>query len=74
MESAQQERPRLAIALAGVSDQALRVDNPAVVDAWKKGDRNCGVMPLAIEEQPKLRGDALAKKLDGICNQVFALP
>ena len=67
------DRPA-AIALAGVGDQALRVDNPAVVDAWKKGDRNCRVMLLAIEEQPKLAGEALAKKLGGICNQLFALP
>ena len=67
------DRPA-AIALAGVGDQALRIDNPTVVDAWKKGDRNCRVMLMAIEEQPKLTGDALAKKLGGICNQLFALP
>lgn len=45
-----------------------------MVDAWKKGDRNCRVMLLAIEEQPKLAGAALAKKHGGICNQLFALP
>jgi len=67
------DRPT-AIALAGVGDQALRVENPVVIDAWKTGGRNCRVMLLAILEQPKLTSDALAKKLGGICNQLFALP
>lgn len=67
------DRPT-AIALSGVGDQALRVDNPVVIDAWKKGDRNCRLMLMAFVEQPKLTGDALAKKLGGICNQLFALP
>jgi hypothetical protein len=67
------DRPT-AIALAGVGDQALRVENPVVIDAWKTGGRNCRVMLLAIVEQPKLTGEALAKKLGGTCNQLFALP
>lgn len=43
-----------AVALAGVGDQALRVDKPVVIDAWKKGDRSCRLILLAIDEQPKL--------------------
>jgi hypothetical protein len=68
-----QNRPK-AIALAGVGDKAVRSENPDVVYAWKNGDRTCGVMLVAIGEQPKLTGEALAKKLGGICNQLFALP
>lgn len=67
-----QYRPTAA-PLAGVGDKAVRTENPDVVYAWKNGDRACGLMLLAIDEQPKLAGEALAKKLGGICNQLFAL-
>jgi hypothetical protein len=29
---------------------------------------------IPLDEQPKLTGEPLAKKLGGICNQLFALP
>lgn len=63
-----------AIALPGVGDKAMRVDNSYAVDAWKNGGRRCSVRLIPLDEQPKLTGEPLAKKLGGICNQLFALP
>lgn len=62
-----------AIALPGVGDKAMRVDNSYAVDAWKNG-RRCSVRLIPLDEATKLTGEPLAKKLGGICNQVFALP
>ncbi|MGH9409876.1 MAG: hypothetical protein ACRD1V_10530 [Vicinamibacterales bacterium] len=43
------------------------------VDAWKTGDRTCDVRLIPLGSQPKLTGEALATKLGGLCNQLFAL-
>jgi len=63
-----------AIALPGVGDKAMRLDNSYAVDAWKSGGRRCSVRLMPLDEPPKLTGEPLAKKLGGICNQLFALP
>jgi hypothetical protein len=63
-----------AIALPGVGDKAMRVDNSYAVDAWKNGGRRCAVRLIPLDEPTKLTGEPLARKLGGICNQLFALP
>ena len=69
--SNKQYRPH-AKPVAGVGDKAVSDENPPVVHSWKSDGRTCGVMLLSFE-QPKLTGDALAKKLGEICNQLFAI-
>jgi hypothetical protein len=68
------EYRRGAIVVTGVGDRAVRTENPDRVSAWKHGDRTCNVMLTIVDDQPKLVGEALAKKLGGVCNQLFALP
>ena len=68
-----QQRPK-DIALAGIGDKAIRSDDGTLIGSWKKGDRTCGVYLVPIREQPKLTGEALAKKLGVLCNQLFAMP
>jgi hypothetical protein len=68
------EQRRGAIIVAGVGDKAVRTETPDRVSAWKHGDRTCNVMLTIMDDKPKLSGDALGKKLGGLCNQLFAMP
>jgi hypothetical protein len=63
------------VPLSGVGDRGVRSEDATSLHAHTNGGRMCSVvlMPLG-DDTPKLTGEALAKKLGTLCNQLFALP
>ena len=63
-----------AVAVTGVGDRAIRSADAYSLYAYKTDGRTCAVVMMPLGNMPTLTGDALAKKMGTICNQLFALP
>jgi len=60
------------VPLSGVGDKASR--SMTGIDAVKGNDRTCTIDVVGPPGSTRLAGEALARQLGGICNDLFALP